>query len=118
MFREQVNQFTQRIKQSIAEIFKLLWQFKWFVIFDMVFFVLLLSEYFNPPAIDDMIWGSEATNGAWNYQNQQLYIQNCKYSLIISSLFFLIATSNIRNHPRLAKLIFLFPLYAGWLGLL
>ncbi len=108
----------QNIKQNIAEIIKLLWQFKWFVILDMAFFALLLSEYFNPPAINDMIWGSEATNGAWNYQNQQLYMQSCKYSLIISALFFLIATSNMKNHPRLAKLVFLFPLYVGWLGLL
>lgn len=33
-----------------------------------------------------------------------------KYSLIISGLFFLIGTSNMRNHRIIAKIVFLFPL--------
>lgn len=118
MLQEKIKQLARNIKNVIIETSKMLWQFKWYVILDIIFFILLLSEYFNPPAMNDKIWGSEATYGAWNYQNQQLYIQSCKYSLIISALFFLIATSNIKNHPKIAKLIFLFPLYAGWLGFL
>ena len=108
----------EKIKQSATETFKLLWQFKWYIAFDVIIFTLLLSEYFNPPAADDMIWKSEAINGMWNYQNQQVYMQSCKYGLIISALLFLIGTSNMRNHPLLAKLIFLFPLYIGWFGIL
>ena len=116
--KAKIKQLLNAAKQSFAELFKLLWQFKWYVILDIIFFILLLSEYFNPPAMNDKIWGSESTYGAWNYQNQQLYIQSCKYSLIISALFFLIATSNMKSHPKIARLIFLFPVYAGWLGLL
>ncbi len=100
------------------EIIKLLLNFKWYIIFDFVFFLLLMYEYLNPPSVNDPIWNSEAMLGAWNYQNQQLYIQSCKYSLIISGLFFLIGTSNMRNHRMIAKIVFLFPLYAGWIGLL
>lgn len=104
-----------KMKQSIRKTFKLLWRFKWYVAFDIMIFILLLIDYFNPPAVDDMIWGSEATLGAWNYQNQQLYLQSCKYDLIILSLFFLLGTSNMRNHPLLAKIIFLLPLLLGLL---
>lgn len=106
------------IKRNLSETFKLLWQFKWYILFDFAFFLLLIKEYLNPPSINDPIWNSEAMLGAWNYQNQQLYVQSCKYSLIISALFFLIGTSNARNHPNIAKIIFLFPIYIGWLGLL
>ena len=101
-----------------VEIIKLLLNFKWYIIFDFVFFLLLMHEYLNPPSVNDPIWNSEAMLGAWNYQNQQLYIQSCKYNLIISGLFFLIGTSNMRNHRMIAKIVFLFPLYAGWIGLL
>ncbi|MCQ2734992.1 MAG: hypothetical protein MJ212_03465 [Alphaproteobacteria bacterium] len=107
-----------KTKQCIKETLELLWQFKWYIAFDFIIFMLLLSEYFNPPSIDDMIWKSEAMRGTWNYQNQQVYVQSCKYGLVISALFFLVGTSNMRNHPLLAKLIFLFPLYIGWFGIL
>ncbi len=102
-------------KQCVAETIKLLKQFKWYVTFDIMIFALFLSEYINPPAADEMIWGSEATLGAWNYQNQQLYIVGCKYSLIIITLLFLTGTSNMRNHPTLAKLMFLLPAFVGWI---
>ena len=118
MFQKKVKQVGQNIRNYITETLKLLWQFKWYIAFDVIIFILLLSEYFNPPTSDDTIWKSEAMGGMWNYQNQQEYVQSCKYGLIISVLFFLLGTSNIRNHPLLARLIFLFPLYIGWLGIL
>lgn len=118
MFHKKIKQMTTNIKQNAVEIIKLLLNFKWYIIFDFVFFLLLMHEYLNPPSVNDPIWNSEAMLGAWNYQNQQLYIQGCKYSLIISGLFFLIGTSNMRNHRMIAKIVFLFPLYAGWIGLL
>lgn len=107
-----------KMKKSLLETFELLWQFKWYIILDLIFFLLLITEYLNPPSISSSIWNSEALRGAWNYQNQQLYIQSCKYGLIISALFFLIGISNARNHPEIAKIIFLFPIYIGWIGLL
>ena len=32
-----------KIKQNIAETIKLLWQFKWYVAFDLLFFIFLLK---------------------------------------------------------------------------
>ena len=118
MIQERIEKNIQISKQSLLKIFELLWQFKWYVGFDLLFIIFLLVDYFNPPAVNDPIWGSEATYGAWNYQNQQLYIQSCKYDLIISGLIFIVGTSNMRNHPFLSKLIFLFPIFIGWIGLL
>ena len=112
------NNIANIIKKNLSETFKLLWQFKWYITFDFAFFLLLITEYFNPPSVDDPIWNSEAMQGAWNYQNQQLYIQSCKYGLVIFALFFLIGTSNMRNHPVLAKIIFLLPLLGLVIGLI
>lgn len=108
----------QQAKQSAVETFKLLWQFKWYVCLDFVFILILLIEYFDPPAKDSPIWGSEAMAGYWNYINQEVYIQSCKYGLVISLLFILLGISNMRYNPKIAKLVFLFPLYIGWLSIL
>lgn len=95
------------IKHCLFETSKLLWQFKWYIICDIIIFGILLLEYLNPPAANDPIWGSEHVYGLWYYQSQQLYLQNCAYNLIIGVLLFLIGTSNMRTHPKLAKLVFL-----------
>lgn len=118
MFQEKIKQIAKKIQQDTLKTLKLLWQFKWFVALDIVCVLLLICEYLNPPAADSAIWKSEAMLGAWNYQNQQFYIQSCKYSLIISTLLFLLGCSNMRTHPNIAKIIFLFPIYLGWMGLL
>ena len=34
-----------------VEIIKLLLNFKWYIIFDFVFFLLLMYEYLNPPSV-------------------------------------------------------------------
>ena len=113
-----IKSIIQTARQSIRETFKLLQQFKWYVAFDAAVFALLLWDQLNPPEKDSPLWKSESTLGLWNYQNQELYLQSGKYILTIFVLFFLIGTSNMRNHPLIAKLIFLFPLYIGWLGIL
>ena len=73
-------------------------------------------EILNPPDADDPILNYEYTRGAWNYINQEVYIGSMKNVLIELLLLFLIGTSNMRNHPLLAKFIFLFPLVALILG--
>ena len=118
MVQEKIKTILQKTKREIFETFRLLWCFKWYIAFDIIFFVLLALEYFNPPAADNPIWKSEVMSGIWNYPSQQLYITSSQYGLIISALFFVILTSNMRNHPLLAKIAFLFPLYIGWVGLL
>jgi hypothetical protein len=107
-----------KIKQNVSETFKLLWQFKWSVSVYLIFYYALIREYFNPPEKDSPIWGSEAMRGSWNYINQEVYIGSMWDALVIFLLLFLIGTSNMRNHPLLAKCIFLYPLIGIVLGLL
>jgi hypothetical protein len=108
----------EKIKQSAIETFKLLWQFKWSITVYLLFYSMFVAEYFNPPEKDALIWRSEAMKGAWNYVNQEVYIGSMKDTLIILLLFFLIGTSNMRNHPILAKLIFLSPLTCMLVGII
>lgn len=116
MFQEKIRQSMQAIKQCITETFKLLWQFKWYIAAYLIYYSMFIAEYFNPPEKDALIWGSEAMEGAWNYINQEVYIGSMKDTLIILLFFFLIGTSNMRNHPLLAKIIFASPWIVMLLG--
>ena len=106
------------IKKHIAETAKLLWSFKWYISVYLMFVIMMFDEYLNPPTKDSPIWGAEATRGDWMYFNQEVYIGSFTQSLIIIMLFFFIGTSNMRNHPLLAKIIFLLPLFALIIGLI
>ena len=92
--------------------------FRWYVAFYMLEPLILLETYFYPPAKDDPIWGAQATMSAWNYQNQELYLEGVKIDLQFSVLIFLLALSNMRNYPRLAKLILLSPWLIALLDML
>ena len=107
-----------KIKQTILETFKLLWQFKWYISVYLLWWSISFVEIFNPPAKNDHILNYEYTRGAWNYINQEVYVHSMKLWCVIDGLIFLIATSNMRNHPLLAKCIFLYPFIGMSLGLL
>ena len=106
----------EKIKQSVSETFKLLWQFKWYIVGYLIYYSIFIVEYFNPPAADDPVLNYEYTHGAWNYINQEVYIHSMKLYSIIDTLLFFIGTSNMRNHPLLAKIIFLSPWIVMLLG--
>ena len=106
----------EKIKQSVSQTFKLLWQFKWYIVGYLIYYSIFIVEYFNPPAADDPILNYEYTHGAWNYINQEVYIHSMKLYSIIDTLLFFIGTSNMRNHPLLAKIIFLSPWIVMLLG--
>ena len=118
MLQDKIKQIAQNIKNGVTETFKLLWQFKWYIVTYLLFYSIFIAEYFDPPAVDDPILNYEYTRGAWNYINQEVYIGSIKLYLTIYTLIFLIGTSNMRNHPMLAKLIFLLPLICMLLGII
>ncbi len=99
------------IKEWITETLRLMKNFKWVIGFYIFYFALFLFCYFNPPAVDEPIWGSDAMGGAWEYTNQAVYIGSVGERIRFSVVVFLLATSNMRHHPRLAKLFFLYPVF-------
>lgn len=99
--------FKKKIKQSVTETFKLLWRFKWYVFPYILFYLILLSFYLSPSPKQYNIWMNEV----WFIYNQSFYLALTKLMLIIFALLFLVGTSNMRNHPILAKLIFLSSLF-------
>ena len=104
-FRDIVN----ITKKHLVETFQLLWKFKWYILFYIPWVLISLVEMMDPPAVDDPILNYEYTHGAWNYINQEVYIASMKLHFVIGCLVFFIGTSNMRNHPLLARLIFLSP---------
>ena len=106
----------EKIRQTISQTFKLLLQFKWYIVGYLIYYSIFIVEYFNPPAADDPILNYEYTHGAWNYINQEVYIHSMKLYSIIDTLIFFIGTSNMRNHPKIAKIIFLSPWIVMLLG--
>ena len=103
----------ENIKNSIIETYKLLCQFKWYILFYLIFISLIIYDILNPPAEDSPLWGSDALLDNWVYTNRDVYIGNSYYPLTIALLLFFLGTSNLRNHPLLARIIFLLPLLRG-----
>lgn len=107
MFQEKIGQAIQGIKQSIAETFKLLRQFKWYIAVYLLFYLRLLMNYLMPCSKNYAIW----INEPWYTHEIPIYLALTELMLILFALLFLVGTSNMRNHPWLAKLIFLSSLY-------
>ncbi len=107
MFHGKVKQSRQILKQNLAESFKLLWSFKWYILQYLLFYLILLLFYISPSPKQYNIWMNEK----WFIYNQDIYLALTKLMLIIFALLFFVGTSNMRNHPLLAKIIFLSSLY-------
>ena len=107
--KENIGKQKERLWKYCLSVKELLWPFKWYIGFYFVDIYLWVHELINPPSKDDIIFKAEAFHDAWNYTNQKVYIESMKLGLIISCLIFLLGISNMKNHPRIAKLIFLSP---------
>ena len=106
---EKIKKFAQAIKQNTFETFKLLKQFKWSIFIYVLFYAILLSFYLSPSPKQYCIWNNED----WFEFSSPLYLAITKLMLIIFALLFLVGTSNMRNHPVFARIIFLSAFY--WL---
>ena len=71
------------LRQYFLSVIKLMRPFKWYMIFNGAYLFLLVFEYLNPPAKDDPIFGSVSTLDAWNYVNQEVYVESLKLAVII-----------------------------------
>ena len=107
----------EKIKQYFVDLKNLMWPFKWYILANIIIPLMVIHEYFFPPEADDPIFG-QGVGQPWNYANQELYIESAKFGIVICVLVFLLGTSNMRNHPRIAKLIFLSPWLFGVMHLL
>ena len=105
----------ENIKQYFIELKNLMLPFKWYIVAYMFVLSGPIHEYFFPPEANDPIWGSVVMYDSWNYANQEIYVESMKILILINFLVLLIATSNMRNHPKIAKLVFLSPwLFGLW----
>ena len=107
MFQDKIKKARQILKQNLAETFKLLWLFKWYVLPYLLFYLILLLFHISPSPKQYNIW----INEEWFVYNQDVYLALTKLTLVVFALLFFVGTSNMRNHPLLAKIIFLSSLY-------
>ena len=102
------------VEKSITVTFKLIWQFKWYAGLYLIYFIINIGSLLNIPTADDKIFNTEATSQLWYYTNQEVYVGSLMLEIIILTLLFLLGTSNIRNHPKIAKFVFILPwIYAA-----
>ena len=99
----------KKAKAYVLSVMQLLKPFVWYIGFYGFYFFWVMVDYFNPPAEDDPLFGSVATLDSWNYINREVYVESQKLGIFVDVLIFLLATSNIKNHPKIAKFIFLIP---------
>ena len=105
--QEKLKQIMRLLKQNVVETFRLLWKFKWYIFPYMLFYAVLLMFYLSPSPKQYSIW----KNKVWYNYDTQSYLEITKLTMIIFLLTFFIGTSNMKNHPALAKLIFLSSLW-------
>ena len=106
-----------QIKQTFKDTVQTIKPFKWSVFFHLLYLFPIVCDYLDPPAKDDPILGYEYSKGAWNYINQEVYIGTYRLFLTIIILMFLLGLSNMKNHPKLARFILLYPWIFLALGL-
>lgn len=107
-----------QLKKNLLEIIKLLWTVKWYILPYIFIIFLLIYEYVNPIAGDDPIFNYETNRGMWQYTNADVYIGSLKNEIAILLLIFLLAISNIKNHPKMARFIFLSPFLYGFITII
>ena len=66
------------VKEYFKETFKLIGKFKWYILGYLFWWSSFLYEYLYPPLENDPILKYEYAKGAWNYINQEVYIQSMK----------------------------------------
>lgn len=108
-FRETMKLKIHTVEKNTTETFKLILQFKWYILPYIMFYIVLISFYLSPSPKQYNIW----INEEWFVYNKFIYLALTKLTLVIFLLLFLIGTSNMRNHPILAKLIFLSSFFFG-----
>lgn len=96
------------LNQQLADI---VYPFRWYIGFNVLYLGMMFYAYFDVPSANDPIWGSEAAGKTWNYISQEVYIKSFRLELLIYVLLFLLGISNMKNHSKLAKIIFLFPCF-------
>ena len=68
--------FFLKLKHHFIETKKTIAPFKWSIIFYLIFVGIFIADYFDPPAKDDPIFIYEYAKGAWNYINQETYLES------------------------------------------
>lgn len=107
----EMKKYLYVIKEWITETLRLMKNFKWIIGFYIFYLALFLVIYFDPPAVEDPIWRAEAVRSSWEYTNQAVYLGSVRDEIRFYFVLFFLATSNMRNHPRLARLFFLYPVF-------
>lgn len=101
MFKEAIIKIKTNIRQSISDTFKLLWQFKGYIMIYMVPYLYYSCVATSASKKHYFIWQD------WHPFDRDIYLGTGRLLLTIVTLLFFLAISNMRNHPLLAKIILL-----------
>ena len=95
------------IKQTFKNTVQTIQPFKWYILTYLFFYCLLILFYLSPSAKQYFFWNNEP----WYQYSTTLYLAGMRLALVIFMLLFLLGLSNMKNHPILAKIIFLSSFY-------
>ena len=111
---QQVKTFLNQLKITLVESKKTLAPFKWSIGFYVLFLMYAYFNYLYPCPKNYFIWNGKI----WYHYTPELYQAGMELALLILILILFLALSNIKNHPRLARLILLSPWILLGLGLI
>ena len=102
-----MKQFFLKLKDHFIETKKTIAPFKWYICLYLLFYSILIVFYLTPSCKQYFFWNNED----WYQYSVPLYLAGMRLVLIIFLLLFFLGLSNIKNHPILAKMIFLSSFY-------
>ena len=99
--------FFLKLKHHFTETKKTIAPFKWYICSYLLFYSILIVFYLTPSCKQYFFWNNEE----WYQYTVPLYLAGMRLVLTIFLLLFFLGLSNIKNHPILAKMIFLSSFY-------
>lgn len=95
-----------RVIDCLKQFGKHLWSFKWYILLCLFYISGDVMQLMDPPARNNLIF---KINNRWQYANQAVFIASMQQALCIEILILLLGFCNMKNHPRIAKFLFLLP---------
>ena len=95
-----------RVVDCLKRFGKRLWSFKWYILFSLLYIAGDVMQLADAPMRNNLIF---KINNSWQYANQAVFIATMQQALCIEVLILLLGFCNMKNHPRIAKFLFLLP---------
>jgi len=95
-----------KILDILKRFAKLAWSLKWYILLCLFYILSDVMQLMDLPTKNNLVF---KINNRWQYANQAVFIASMQQAICIDILIFWLGICNMKNHPRIAKFLFLLP---------